>query len=273
MVRIGFLLLLLQPALVFCQQRPLVTERARTLPPGQVLLDLGVEFLQKTTFPFSGIEGDLTRLGVLGVRVGVGRVVEIQTLGVIQDVLNIGRRFPAPNTSQLDFSGNSTSDFGNFSLATKVLLKQENKKSPAFGMRFGVELPNTANESGLGNDETNVFATLLIEKELGKLRLLGNLGAVILGDPVQAGSEDDLFSYGTALLYSIRPGLVLVGDLYGRAGRGGIGTEPQSLLRLGAQIQAVGLFWDIGVLSGFRQTDPSSGIILGVSKSFNLSRF
>ncbi|MDA2926905.1 hypothetical protein MYX78_06675 [Acidobacteria bacterium AH-259-G07] len=268
-----FLVLLLQPVAVFSQQRPLVTEHAQTVKRGYLLLDIGVEFLQDAVFPFSGLEGDLTRTGVFGVRMGAGEDVEIQVLGTIQNVLNVENRFMGPNTPRLDFSGNSTSDVGDFSLATKVRLKEENGGWPALGFRFGVELPNASNEDGLGNDETNVFGSLLLQKQFGKLKFLTNLGVAILGDPVVAGSQDDLFTYGVALIYPVHPQVNLLADAYGRAGAGGVGTEEQSLLRLGSQIKAAGLYWDVALFLGFRDDDPSSGLILGVSKELRFPLF
>ena len=76
------LLFLFQPALVFSQQRPLVTERAETVPRGHILFDIGLEFLQDAVFAFSGLEGDLTRIGVLGARIGVADNVELQVASI-----------------------------------------------------------------------------------------------------------------------------------------------------------------------------------------------
>lgn len=258
-------------ASLLAQQRPLITERAETVRRGYVLFDFGAEFLQNASFPFSGLKGDLTRAGVLGLRVGAADNIELQVLGTIQNVLNIEERISGPNTPRLSFSGNSTSDVGDFSLATKVRLRRGDTKGPAVALRFGVELPNTSNESGLGNDETNVFASFLIERALGRMRVLGNTGIVILGDPVAAGSQDDLLTYGLAAIYEFNPRVRFLVDLYGREGPGGVGTEDQSLLRLGTQLQAVGLYWDAALFLGLKDTDPDTGLIVGVSKEFNYS--
>ena len=263
-------LLLFQPAWILAQQRPLVTERAETLEQGHVLLDIGVEFLQDAVFPFSGLEGDLTRAGVLGVRIGAADNVEVQFLGTVQNILNIEDRYPAPNTPRLQFSGSSTSDVGDFSLATKVRLKEEEPGWPTLSFRFGLELPNASNENGLGNDETNVFGGFLVQKRLGKLKFLTDLGVAILGNPVVSGSQDDLFTYGAALIYSVHPQVDLLVDAAGRAGPGDIGTEEQSTLRLGSQIEALGLRWDVAAFIGLRDTDPSSGVVMGISKEFEV---
>jgi len=267
------LLLIFQPALLFSQQRPLITERAETVKKNYLLFDIGLEFLQDAVFTFSGLEGDLTRIGVVGVRFGAADNVEIQVLGTIQDILSIENRFDAPNTPNLNFSGNSTSDFGDFTMATKVLLKKEQNRWPAISTRFGFQMPNASNQNGLGNDETNFFSSLLLQKRFGNFQLFTELGVAILGDPVSPGAQDDLFTYGLALMHPLNDQINLVVDTYGRVGAGGIGTEEQSLLRLGTQVKAAGLYWDVALFLGFRHTDPSSGLVMGVSKEFRLPMF
>ncbi len=269
-IRIFLAAALFQTVLGFAQQRPLITERAETVKTGEVLLDIGFEFLQDAVYPLSGLEGDLTRAGVVGVRVGVGPRVEFQVLGSIQDFLNVNRRFPAPNSGVLDFSGDSTSDFGDFTLATKIKLADEKLTRPAFAFRFGVDLPNASNESGLGIDETNVFGAFLVEKNFSRLRLLGNAGVTILGDPLNLSSQNDLFTYGAAALVKANKKLNLLAEIYGRRGSGGIGTEDQSRVRAGVQIITGGVYWDVAGFWGIEDTDPSSGLIVGVSKNFSV---
>jgi hypothetical protein len=260
---------------VFGQQRPMVTEPVETVEAGHLRFEMGFEFLQDAVFPFSGLEGDLTRLGVLGFRLGVGKNVELQLLGTVQNVLNIDRQFPAPNTPNLNIGPNddSTSDVGDFTLAAKVRFKQESSGSPGLGFRFGFEMPNASNENGLGNDELNAFGSFLIEKRVGRARLIGNLGIALLGDPVDTNAQDDLFTYGAALIFEATDKVNLLVDLNGRAGDAGIGTEEQANLRLGAQFKAGGLYWDVGAYFGLHDTDPDTGVIIGVSKGFKLWDF
>ena len=267
-MRYWVLVIFLSHSALFAQQRPLMSEHAETLEKDFMLLDIGMELLQNVVFPFSGLEGDLNRTGILGLRVGVADNVELQVGGVVQNVLGIENSFSAPNTPQLNFSGNSTNDFGDFTLATKVGLRNHGASGPAIAFRFGMELPNASNESGLGNDETNVFSSVLIEEIFGQLRVLGNAGIVILGDPVTAGSQDDLFTYGLAAIFKVNPRINLLINLHGREGPGGVGTEDRLILLMGTQIQAVGLYWDLALLRGLKKTDPDSGIVIGVSRKF-----
>jgi hypothetical protein len=270
------LLTLLLPVIVTvvsAQNRPLITEPVELVEKGYVRTELGVEFLQKAVFPLSGLEGDLSRLGVIGLRLGAGDHVEVQLFWTARNYLSIENRIDAPFSGILNCDGNSTSDFGDVQLATKIRFKQEMDAWPGIGFRFGVKLPNASNESGLGADTTDFTASFLFEKHLGDLRVFGNAGLAILGDPLKAASQDDLFGYGLALLYPVTERINALVDWHGRAGPGGIGTEEQSLLRFGAQIEAAGLHWDVGGLVGFLDTDPSTGVLFGVTKDFRTPFF
>lgn len=252
------------------QQRPLITESTDTVAERRLRLELGAEWLHDAVFGLSGLEGNLTRFGVFGFRYGIGQAAEIELEGVAQDRLSIDKRFAAPNSAVLNFSGNSTSDFGDLLLGTKFRFVQEKERRPAVGFRFAVELPNASNESGLGNDETNAYAAFLLTKKIGKTQVNGNLGLAILGDPLDAGAQDDLFIYGLSGVYEASPKVNLVADFYGRTGPGGVGTEDQSRLRAGIQVKAWEFNWDAGLFAGFRSTDPSWGIVFGLSKEFDI---
>ena len=252
------------------QQRPLVTESADTVAEKHLRFELGMEVLRDALFPLSGLKGNLTRFGVFGLRYGLGPGAELQLSGVAHNYLSIKQRFPAPHSTLLDISGNSTSDFGDLALGAKVRFLSERETRPAVGFRFAVELPNASNESGLGNDETNAYAAFLISKTLGKMSFTGNLGLAILGDPLDTASQDDLFTYGLSTTYQISPTLNLAADFYGREGPGGIGTEEQTRLRAGVQIKARSFVWDAGLFAGFRSTDPSWGLVLGISREFTI---
>lgn len=269
----SILLLLALNTVVGAQNRPLMTETVETVEKGKGRFEFGFDFEQDVVYNLSGLEGDLTRLGVLGLRTGVGERVELQLFWTAQEFLNVNRRFDAPNTPNLDFSGNSTSDIGNVMVGTKVQLVPEKGKRPGLGFRFSVELPNTSSESGLGTDETQFYNSVLVQKGWEKLRLFGEVGLAILGDPVSGGAQDDLLIYGAAVAYSVSPKLDVVANLHGLAGSGGIGTEEETLLKLGVQVKAAGLYWDGSALFGFQDSDPSTGISFGITKEFPLPQF
>ncbi|HEY5069064.1 MAG TPA: hypothetical protein VII37_04735, partial [Candidatus Acidoferrum sp.] len=74
------------------QQRPLVTEDVDIIPPGSMRIEAGIDFVQRAKFPVSGLTGDLTRAGVIGINIGFAPNVEFQIEGVAQNFLSINSR-------------------------------------------------------------------------------------------------------------------------------------------------------------------------------------
>src|SRR5438105_15081638 len=68
-------------AIAHAQQRPLITEDVDIIPPGSLRIEAGVDFVQKARFPVSGLTGDLTRAGVIGIYIGQAICVESQNAG------------------------------------------------------------------------------------------------------------------------------------------------------------------------------------------------
>ncbi len=252
----------------------MATELVDSVGAGIVRAEFGFDVIQGAKYPFSGLEGDLTRIGNLGLRLGAGNSVELQAFWTAQNYLNINSIDPgAPNYPNLDFGGNSIHDYGDLVLGTKFRFKKEGEKSPALGFRVAVKLPNASTEKGLGTDETDVTGELLLQKNFHGLILAGNLGIAILGDPDSAGSQDDQLSWGAAGIYSLTDMFRVFAELHGRAGPSGYGTEEKAIARLGTQIKFGGLYWDVAFLTGMLDTDPDSGISIGVSKDFGATIF
>ena len=57
------------------QQRPLLTEDVDIIPPGTMRIEAGIDFLQGAKFPVSGLTGDLTRVGVIGINIGMATML------------------------------------------------------------------------------------------------------------------------------------------------------------------------------------------------------
>src|SRR5688572_17577619 len=94
------------------QQRPLITEDVDIIPPGTLRIEAGIDFLQGAKYPVSGLTGDLTRVGVIGVNVGLSPNVELQIEGVAQNFLSVNSRGPAPIPLTLAPGVNSVNDTG-----------------------------------------------------------------------------------------------------------------------------------------------------------------
>jgi hypothetical protein len=249
------------------QQRPLRTDDAEILKTGMVRLESGVEFLQRKRYSLSGLEGDLMRLGVSAVHVGVGEYAEFQISGVFQDVLSVSNRTDPvipPN-----FTGDSTNDFGDLILGTKLKLAGEKGRRPAVAFKFAVELPNAKYDSGLGTNETEFYASLLFKKQLGRPQILANVGFAILGSPVLQGRQADPLTYGIGAVVPLRKGIRFVAEINGRHGPSGrVGNENSSQARAGFQFRTGGLRWDVGGVAGLMDYDPKSGVVVGVTYEF-----
>jgi hypothetical protein len=253
------------------QQRPLITEDVDIIPTGTVRLQLGVDFFQDAKFPASGLRGDLTRVGVVGVNVGLAPNVEFQIEGVIQNFLSVNSATAAPPIPR-GFAGGSTNDAGDFRLATKIKLRAESKRAPSLGFKFGVDLPNSNETRGIGVNQTNAFGLILFGKKFGRddrLNLFGNLGLGILTAPTQLFTQNDVLLYGFAGIYRINKQVNLAGEVNGRAntrsGRAPFGTEGNSEARLGLQVKASGLRFDFAGIKGLNNFSPRTGVTFGVT--------
>lgn len=258
--------------LTTAQQRPLLTEDVDIIPPGTVRIEAGIDYLQGAKFPASGLTGDLTRVGVIGINIGFAPNVEFQIEGVAQNFLSINTRVPSAIPLNLAPGVNSANDVGDFTLATKIKLRSETRRGPSLGFRFGVQLPNSNQERGIGLNQTNAFGSILIGKKFGqdgRFNTFGNLGVAILTAPTTLFSQNDVITYGLAGIFRLNRQFSLAGEVNGRIntrpGNGPLGTESQSEARLGMQIRASGLRFDFAGIKGLTDFSPNSGVTIGVT--------
>ena len=254
------------------QQRPLITEDVDIIPPGTLRIEAGVDFMQSAKFPVSGINGDLTRVGVIGVNIGMGPNVEFQIEGVAQNYVSINSRGPSAIPLNLAPGVNSTNDTGDFTLWAKFKLRNETERGPSLGFRFGVGLPNSNQSTGVGLNQTNAYGQILIGKKFGpdgRFNTFGNLGIAILTAPTEFFSQNDVLTYGAAGIFRINKQFSVAGEVNGRAntrpGNGPLGTESMSEARLGMQIKASGLRFDFAGIKGLTSFSPNSGFTVGVT--------
>ena len=259
-------------AIAHAQQRPLITEDVDIIPPGSLRIEAGVDFVQKARFPVSGLTGDLTRAGVIGINIGFAPNVEFQIEGVAQNVLSINSRGTSAIPLNLASNANSTSDIGDFTLWAKIKLRNETRHAPSFGFRFGVQLPNSNQARGIGLNQTNAYGQVLFGKKFGqdaRVNTFGNLGIGILTAPTSLFSQNDVLTYGVASIVRLNRQFSLAGEVNGRAntrpGSGPLGTESQGEARLGMQIRASGLRFDFAGIKGLTKRSPRSGITVGVT--------
>src|SRR5919106_294949 len=274
MRRIPFILVLLVLCAInaVAQQRPLITEDVDIIPPGSIRIEAGIDFMQGAKYPVSGIRGDLTRVGVIGVSFGMGPNVEFQIEGVAQNYVSINSRGVSAIPLDLLPGANSTNDAGDFTLAAKFKLRNETRRGPSLGFRFGVQLPNSSQGTGIGLNQTNAFGSILVGKKFGRdgrFNTFGNLGVAILTAPTELFSQNDVITYGAAGIFRINKQFSLAGEVNGRAntrpGDGPLGTESQAEARLGMQVRASGLRFDFAGIKGLTRFTHDSGFTVGVT--------
>jgi hypothetical protein len=257
------------------QQRPLVTEDPETIGSGQILIEAGLDWKNGQPYPVSGLTGDLLRVPLVGVSVGLSSIAELQLDGSFYDRLSVSERKPAPLSGLLEFTGDSTSDVGDFTIATKVRLLREGPERPGISARFATQLPNAGNESGLGLDTTNFFATLIVGKTVRSVRIVGNVGLGILGDPTRGDAQNDVLTYGMSVARAFTDRVEFVGEVNGHldiAGEPPPGTESRGTLRFGGRYTMGPGRVDGAVLVGLTSRDADFGFTFGYTHVFNAFR-
>jgi hypothetical protein len=104
--------------------------------------------------------------------------------------------------------------------------------------KFAVELPNAKHDSGLGTNETEFYASLLLKKHLGRIEVLGDAGFAILGSPILEDRQTDPFTYGAATIIPVHKSINLVAEVNGRQGPPRrLGNGPVKSVGISAQLR------------------------------------
>ena len=268
------LALLAVPMAASAQQRPLITEDPETIGAGRVLVEAGFDASRDVTYPVSGLEGHLFRFPLVGVSVGLSSIAEVQIDGGFYNRLSIqSRDEDAPLASMLDIDGDSTSGIEDIVVATKIRVVAEGMSRPSFGVRLATKLPTASNESGLGLDTTDFYASLLGAKTVQSVRVVGNFGIGILSDPTRGDRQNDVLTYGISFARALTQAAEIVGEINGRldtrSGEPPPGTESRGTARLGARYTIGSWRGDAAVLFGVTSHDPSIGVAAGFTYVFD----
>ena len=266
-------LLLLVPALTLAQQRPLVTEDPETVGAGRILLEGGIDYQRDVEYPASGLTGDLRRFPLIGISLGIGSVGEVQIDGGLYNHLSITERRPAALSHMLVVPGDSTSHVEDVVVGTKVRLVSEGITRPSIALRSATRLPMASNESGIGLDTLDFYSSLLLAKTVQSVRVVGNIGLGILGDPTRGDRQNDVITYGLSFARAITQRGEVVGEINGRKdtreGDPPPGTESHSMLRFGLRYTVGTWRADGGLLFGVTSNDPSVGVTAGFTYVFD----
>jgi hypothetical protein len=257
----------------FAQQRPLQTEDPETIGSGRVLIEAGIDYRRDVYNPVSGLRGNLVTFPTLGVSLGVSSVAEIQMqVGGYQQLSITERVMTAPFARFLEIDGDSTDDLEDLHVGAKLRLVSEGVRRPSIATRFSTRLPNAGNESGLGKDLQDFETAVLIAKTVQSVRVVGNVGLLMIGNPVQPAAQDDLLFYNLSVARAISQAAEVVGEFVGRANFARTttpGAEDRGLLRFGLRYTKAGVRLDGGLLLGLTPRDPEVGVTAGFTWVFN----
>lgn len=260
-------------AVASAQQRPLVTEDPETIGAGRVLVEAGFDYTRDVEYPLSGLEGNLRRFPLIGISLGIGSVGEVQIDGGLYNHLSITGRGTGPLTHMLTATGDSTSSVEDIVIGTKVKLIPEGVTRPSFALRSATRLPNASNESGLGLDTLDFYSSLLVAKTVQSVRVVGNIGLGILGDPTRGDRQNDVLTYGLSFARAVTSAAEVVGEINGRLdtrdGDPPPGTESRSMVRFGGRFTIGSWRADGAVLFGATSNDPSVGVAAGFTYVFS----
>lgn len=266
-------LLVLVPTPAAAQQRPLVTEDPETIGAGRMLVEAGFDYMRDVDYPASGLKGHLRRFPLIGISLGIGDVGEIQMDGGLYNQLSITERRDAPLAHMLVVPGETTWDVEDLVVGTKVRLVSEGVSRPSIALRSATKLPMASNEEGLGLDTMDFYSSLLVAKTVQSVRLVGNIGLGILGDPTRGDRQNDVLTYGVSFARAISQNGEVVGEINGRKDTRlddpPPGTESRSMLRLGARYTVGTWRADAALLFGLLAADPGFGVAAGFTYVFN----
>lgn len=134
----------------------------------------------------------------------------------------------------------SEADWGDLIVASKINFLNERRFPISVGLLTEVKLPNTTYlPYKLGTDETDFYVHLLCSKQFSGVEARLNLGLGIVGNPQDAGSQDDIYKYCTAVIFPVFPMVRMFIEAYGFVGH--LGNDDKLVIRCGFSREISGL--------------------------------
>jgi hypothetical protein len=236
----------------FAQTRPLATEEASTAAAGTVVLEAGASAISDEPNFLTGAPRDRWEGPELRLVYSPAGNVELD----VEWTVRVGVR------DDPDFG--DASDFGDVALRAKVRMAGRPGGRDAFGLRFGVVLPQTSFGNGLGPNALRMSAQVLASKAVGGATVHLDAGLAIHDEPLRAHEQRDFFAYGAAVTWPVAR-VTLVGEVAGLAGSGSPGADERSEARLGVRLGAGRLRGDAAVRRGLTDSAGEWGFTVGVA--------
>jgi hypothetical protein len=257
-------------ATVSAQPRPLTPESVDGVGAGNISLAIGTDYARDYRYPLSGLEGDLSRVGLVRIDVGLGSIADFELSGGARDYLQITSITPAVLSSLLRLtSPTSTSAFDDIIVGAKVRLYRSSDGGPGVAVRFGTRLPNAKHESGLGQDTTDFYGSLLVDQSVASVRVTGTIGLGILGDPLRGNRRVNSLLYGLEIGQPVAQDLRVVLGADGRTGPNEPGLESRAVSRFGIQWTHGPTRIDLDATRGLTIVDGGFGAAVNLAFTFH----
>jgi len=239
---------------------PYLVEEASNLTAGQSSLSIGVSRTrQRSSYRQFGVlltpdKGTVWTMPEIQASLGLGDNAEVS-------VEYAYLRF------EPESGGKTVHQAGDLKLWTK--LGALSGKSTNIACRFGMKIPSSSNEYGLGTDEADVFLEALFGSDLGPVRLDLNAGLEIMGDPTKEQAQDDLYLYGASIKVPLGARFIVGLDAVAVSGPFHVLKE-RNFASLAAIAEWRGQDWGFNLAVRETRWDAESlGWIFGVTRLWN----
>jgi len=257
-----------RPALA--QQRPLQAEPLAGVGEGNASIALGADYTHNTQFTLSGLQGDLWRLALIQIDVGLSSIADFELSGGLRDHLSIASTTAAPLSGELDLSNpNSTGAFDDIIVATKVRVLADQPERPGVALKFATRLPNAKHPSGLGQDTTDFFGTLILGHNVSGYEVLANAGLGVLGDPLRGNRRVESFLYSLMISRAVTDRISALVGLDGRTGPSEPGLESRAIARIGVSRAQGPIRIRLDGTYGLTDRDGSVGFAINATYTFH----
>jgi hypothetical protein len=251
------------------QQRPIPIEAIEGAGAGNVTLQTSVDYTRDARFTLSGLEGNLWRVGLFRIDVGLSSIADFEISGGPRDHLQILSKTPAVLSGRLRLTNpTSTGAFDDFIVGTKIRLLGERSGMPGVAFRVATRLPNAKHPSGLGQDTTDFYSSLLVGQSVSATHITGNVGVGVLGDPLRGNRHVESLLYGVELTRQVVHA-ALVAGIDGRTGPMQPGLESRAIGRAGAVWRRGPAHLELDGTMGLTTRDGNVGVALTAGFTFH----
>ncbi|MDR1989482.1 MAG: hypothetical protein LBQ09_04545 [Acidobacteriaceae bacterium] len=256
---------------VAAQPRPLPIAHVDGVGAGNISLQTSADYTHNAQYTLSGLDGNLWRVGLVRLDVGLSSIADLELSGGLRDYLQILATHPAPLSDELLLPNPaSTSAFDDIIVGTKIRVHQADGGTPGLAVYVGTRLPNAKHPSGLGQDTMDFYTRAIVGESLGPLHATVNGGLGVLGDPMRSTRHVSSLLYGAELSAPVVSHLALVVGGDGRTGPNEPGLESRAIARLGFEWASEGpLFVNLSATRGMTPRDGRGGGAITIGYTFH----